>query len=222
MINEILTPQERFDYAINVVLKHEGQFSNNLSDSGGETNYGISIHFLKLEKFDGYYDNPRTKHCVFKCKKINLFCRVFHVLILGILGFESQSDDDFNINTVKSLSIEKAKEIYKQYFWDKYRYEAINSLYIATKILDMSVNMGSFQAHELTQRAINHCDHDIIVDGILGTKSLVAINEICLHGKESDLKIGIQEEQKYFYKRLAEKKPMLAVFLKGWLNRASY
>src|SRR5690606_28086497 len=112
---------------------------------------------------------------------------------------------------------EKAKAIYKKYWWDKYHYEAINSLAIATKILDMAVNMGAKQATELVQKAANWCGHNLKEDGILGAKTLAAINEISLHGREDEFMDEIIDQQKWFYEHLAEDKPVLNVFLKGWL-----
>jgi lysozyme family protein len=44
---------KNFEAAIAVVLKHEGLFSNDLSDPGGATNYGISLRFLRAAGIDG-------------------------------------------------------------------------------------------------------------------------------------------------------------------------
>jgi len=123
---------------------------------------------------------------------------------------------------VKLLTKAQAKIYYKSEWWDKYHYEAINSLYIATKIFDMAVNMGAEQATLLVQRACNACGHNLKVDGILGGKTLGAINEISLHNREEDLKYELQDEQKWFYEHLTEEKPSLKVFLKGWLSRAEW
>lgn len=181
-----LTPQDRYNWAVNVILEHEGLFSENYDDPGGATNYGISLRFLKE------------------------------------YGIDINDDGQINLMDVKSLTLNEVKKIYKQYWWDKYHYEAINSLYIATKIFDMAVNMGAQEATILTQRACNACGHNLKVDGILGGKTLGALNEISLHGCEEDLKYELQEEQKWFYEHLCEEKPELKVFLNGWLSRAEW
>jgi lysozyme family protein len=61
-------------------------------------------------------------------------------------------------------------------------------------------------------------DDTLSVDGVLGKKSLGAINDINLN---ANLLNPIREVQSNFYKTLAEKKPKLQVFLKGWLRRAN-
>lgn len=47
-----LTPYEKFNIAVTFVLKHEGKFSYNKNDPGDETNYGISVRFLKMAGLD--------------------------------------------------------------------------------------------------------------------------------------------------------------------------
>jgi lysozyme family protein len=181
-----MTPQQRFDSAVVVVLKHEGGYTNDKDDPGGATDYGISLRFLKDH------------------------------------GIDLNGDGEVNEMDIKALDIDKAIAIYKQYWWDKYHYEAINSLYYATKVFDMAVNMGGSQAHKLVQRACNQCGHNLVVDGILGGKSLGAINEIYLHNRGEDLEYETRDEQKWFYEHLAEEKPKFKKYLKGWLRRASW
>ena len=183
MINDILTPQGRFDYAVNIVLWHEGGYSNDPDDPGGETNFGITQDDLKEHMCD----------------------------------FTSFPCD------VKDLNRIEAEYFYKKVYWDKYNYNAINSLPIATKIFDMAVNMGAHEAHILVQRSLTYCGHsDIAIDGILGNKSIAAINEISLHGRQADFRIELIHEAKWFYEHLVEEKPLLKKFLNGWLERASW
>ena len=114
-INDKLTPQARFDYAVNIVLGHEGGYSNDPNDPGGETNFGITQYELRSYA------------------------------------------EDFNFlpSHVNDLTRIEAEQFYKINYWDKYNYNAINSLPIATKIFDMAVNMGPHEAHELTQNALS-------------------------------------------------------------------
>ena len=182
MINDILTPTGRFDYAMVVVLSHEGDYSNDPDDPGGETNFGITNADLEAH-----------------ARNLNLPLNV------------------------KDLTRIEAEYFYKKVYWDKYNYNAINSLPIATKIFDMAVNMGAHEAHELVQRALGYCGYsNLTVDGVLGGHTLAAINEVCLHGREPDLMDELINESKWFYEHLVEEKPILKKFLDGWLQRASW
>lgn len=182
-MSDILTPQGRFNFAVNVVLEHEGGYSNDPDDPGGETNFGITQTDLE----------EHTKE------------------------FTSFPKD------VKDLTRIEAEYFYKTVYWDKYNYNAINSLPIATKLFDMSVNMGAHEAHELAQRALGYCGYShLVVDGIIGGLTLGAINETCLHGREEDLMNELINEAKWFYEHLVEEKPVLKKFLNGWLERAEW
>lgn len=182
-----ITPTERFDFAVQEVIKNEGGFSNNPNDPGGATNYGISLRFLK---------------------EMNI-----HI----------DADPDIDIDDVKAISFTDAKELYKKYWWDKYHYEAINSLAVATKIFDIAVNMGAKQAHKIIQIACQYCGYsDLKIDGLLGGKTLAGLNEISLCGREGILRNEIIEHQEWFYEHLVENDSRLKVFLKGWLNRANW
>lgn len=178
--------KDRFNFAFNEVIKHEGGFCNNKNDPGGPTNYGVSLHFLNE------------------------------------MGIDINHDGLIDINDVRQIHSPVAANIYKKYFWDKYHYEAINSLAVATKIFDMSVNMGPLQAHKIVQEACNHNGYQLVNDGILGPKTFAALNEITAHNREEDLMNDIVDGQKWFYDHLVEDHPKLQVFLKGWMNRATY
>lgn len=182
MINDIVTPQGRFDCAVSVVIAHEGGYSDDAGDPGGETNFGITKADLEAHARD-----------------LNLPL------------------------DVKELTRVEAEYFYKKVYWDEYNYNAINSLPIATKIFDMAVNMGAHEAHELVQRALGYCGYsNLFDDGIIGAHTLAAINEVSLHGRESDLMDELVNEAKWFYDHLVEEKPTLKKFLKGWLKRASW
>lgn len=178
-----LIPQNRFNYAINVILEHEGLLSDGAHDSGGLTKYGISLRYLKDEKID-----------------IN-------------------KDGDSDKDDIRALSKQEAIAIYKKDWWDKYNYEAINDVKVATKIFDMAVNMGPIEAHKLTQQALNHLlMSKLQVDGVLGAKTIASINA----QHEGDMLQELREEQKDFYLRLITNKPALKIYEKGWLARAAW
>jgi lysozyme family protein len=172
---------DRFNYAVNVVLHHEGGFSDDSKDSGGPTHFGITPKFLLDINYCTTLEN-----CQYK-----ILC----------------------------LDIDEAKSIYKQYFWDKYHYDLFESLEIATKVFDMSVNMGALEAHKLFQRAINTISYRrLLVDGILGIRTIHTANNL----PASYLHDELRDQSKMFYDELTLKNPNDKRFLKGWEMRASW
>jgi lysozyme family protein len=166
---------DRFNKAVEVVLRHEGGFSDNPDDPGKATNFGISTLFLK--------------------------------------------DNNIDLD-VKSLTKEQAIDIYYQYWWDKYDYDLIRNADVATKIFDLSVNVGSFEAHKIVQRAINLVGlNRTAVDGIMGKKTIKLLNFTNDSGKSNILINNIKNEAAKFYTILVNNSPNLHCFLKGWLNR---
>ena len=186
MTDELLTPEERFNFAVNFVLQHEGGLTDNKKDAGGITNFGISLRFLKSAG-------------------ININC-----------------DEHIDENDVLALDKEKAKDIYRIFWWDKYRYESINDIRIAAKIFDMSVNMGATQSHKITQKSINrYIPNPISVDGVMGGTTIASINQLCNSGASLALLSEIRRNCAYFYTSLIDDNQSLSVFNKGWLRRAA-
>lgn len=116
---------------------------------------------------------------------------------------------------VKTLNMATAKEIYRQYFWNKYRFQDIESQKMANRLFDLSVNCGPKEAFMLIQRAANSCGHDLTVDGILGARSIAAINNPDINNSLYTALINHAEE---YYKKIANISHNNK-FLAGWLAR---
>ena len=141
--------------------------------------------------------------------------------LLGSLPIEvGDIDGDGKVtgHDIAVLTEEEAKRLYKKLFWDANKYYLIKDQNIATKILDMAVHMGAIQAHKLVQRALNAMGEYLVVDGILGRKTISAINNV--DGKE--LMKRICDNQRAFYLRLISNNPQYEPYKRGWLNRARY
>lgn len=176
-----------FNHAVDAVLKHEGGYVNHKSDPGGATNYGISLRWLQGQ---GDLD--------------------------GIENFDFDGDGDVDSDDISKMSKADARDIYFRYWWTKYGYHQLIDTDIATKILDMSVNMGGRQAHKLIQRAVRAAGKALSDDGILGPKSFKAINAC-----DQKILLGaVRIECKHFYLGLIRNKPSFSVFKEGWLIRA--
>jgi lysozyme family protein len=128
-------------------------------------------------------------------------------------GISSRSYPDIDI---ANLTKEKAKNIYRKDFWDKYLYQSINNLEVATKFFDLAVNMGHYWACIIMQRALRASGKNVVEDGGFGPKTLDAINNV----DSTDLLAALKSEAAGYYRTLAAIDKQDNVFLKGWLNRA--
>jgi lysozyme family protein len=117
---------------------------------------------------------------------------------------------------IEDLKRGDAITLYKKFWWEKYNYDKINSRAISTKSLDLSVNIGEITYNNLLQRAINDMGYNLVVDGIIGKKTLKVINEI----DDMSLLTKIKGRAINHYKRLVVINPKLNKFLNGWLIRA--
>jgi lysozyme family protein len=102
--------------------------------------------------------------------------------------------------------------LYRRYWWTAYGYGGIESQAIATKVLDLSVNMGAKESHRSLQRAVRAAGGPCLVeDGMLGPKTLQAVN----HLNPAALLSAYRSEAASHYRSLHQPH-----FEKGWLNRA--
>jgi lysozyme family protein len=103
------------------------------------------------------------------------------------------------------------EEFYREQFWDKIRGDFIDSEHTATEIFIFAVNTGVQTAIKRTQELLG-----VEADGIIGAKTLEAINEF----NPEEFNFLFDEKEVEFYRELIEKKPSLQRFAKGWENRA--
>ena len=113
---------------------------------------------------------------------------------------------------IKELTIEKAKQIYKQDYWDKNKVESLpqNLWHI---YFDMCVNMGKRTAVKVLQRAAVNKGRDIEVDGGLGPMTIGA-----LKGVELD---RVRAFRVKYYVDLITARPEQEKFYLGWFRRAT-
>ena len=113
---------------------------------------------------------------------------------------------------IKELTIEKAKQIYKQDYWDKNKVESLpqNLWHI---YFDMCVNMGKRTAVKVLQRAAVNKGRDIEVDGGLGPMTIGA-----LMGVELD---RVRAFRVKYYVDLITARPEQEKFYLGWFRRAT-
>ena len=127
---------------------------------------------------------------------------------------------------IKDLTIEKAKEIYKEDYWDIRRLRLDNVAHysndkIAIELFDTAVNLGQPTAANILQESLNLLNRneedfdDLIVDGFIGPKCLTALEKVNLGALLKTLN-GIQFCR---YKEQVEHKPEKEKWFNGWLRR---
>lgn len=77
---------------------------------------------------------------------------------------------------IKNLSIAKAKDLYYNDWWLKYKFTRISGVAIKTKLFVAAINEGAPMAFRCLQRALRACGQTVIEDGVLGAQTLQACN----------------------------------------------
>jgi lysozyme family protein len=119
---------------------------------------------------------------------------------------------------VKELTLDDAKVIYKDHYWDKISGSKINNKYIAAELFDTSVNMGPRQAIKIVQRALEYLGENLQIDGIIGPITIGLINKWCIKDPKT-LYIILNCEQYMIYKIIIEVDPSQRTFARGWIKR---
>ena len=136
---------------------------------------------------------------------------------LGLM-LDIDGDGDVDGEDIRRLPRDKAISIYKTKWWDACGYSQLSNQLVATKIFDMSVNMGPGAAHVLVQKACNACGARLIVDGNLGPQSKAVVNSL----RPAVLLAAIQNQQVLFYEAIVRRDPSQARFRRTWLARAEW
>ncbi|MGB0747165.1 MAG: glycoside hydrolase family 108 protein [Magnetospiraceae bacterium] len=179
-----------FNAAMAITLPREGEFVNDRLDPGGATNFGISIRWLKsIGDFDGD----------------------------GRLDGDLDGDGDVDIDDIRALTPETARQFYYIHFWHPYRYD-LYPAGIGWKVFDATVNMGSKQSHKLLQRALRANGHRLVDDGQVGPLTRQAL--MASHNDIHAVLVGFKESQAGFYRSLIAAKPYREKYRTGWLRRA--
>ena len=113
---------------------------------------------------------------------------------------------------IKELTVERAKELYKRDYWDRFKCgqlpDRIRHIYF-----DMCVNMGGGRATKILQEACNSKNSNKIdVDGGIGKNTIKASANL------EDFRLRAYRVM--FYAELVMKKPDQIKFWVGWFKRS--
>jgi len=122
-----------------------------------------------------------------------------------------------SIQEVRDLSADEAKAIYKAWYWDTLSLDQVRSEGVAICMFDIGVVRGIGVPPKYAQQICNSHGANLVVDGHVGPKTLLAVNALdpalFIRDFASKTKAG-------FYAIVAGR-PSQIVFLKGWINRAN-
>jgi lysozyme family protein len=182
-----------FQSAFDNTMKYEGGYSNHPHDRGGETFRGIARNFHPTWKGWAIVDEYQNKYSQAMLLDIRL--------------------DRYT------------KEFYKTKYWDKFKGDKFpeKASSTAAELFDISVNMGTRTAGKFLQRALNILNRDernygdLLVDGIVGSKTIGVINKY-VHD-DTELRTIIVYMKAARYIQIAEANTSQEIFIRGWLNR---
>ena len=113
---------------------------------------------------------------------------------------------------IKALTVERAKELYKRDYWDRFKVDNLPDR-IRHIYFDMCVNMGGGRATKILQEACNSKNsYKIDVDGGIGKNTIKASANL------EDFRLRAYRVM--FYAELVMKKPNQMKFWVGWFRRS--
>lgn len=122
------------------------------------------------------------------------------------------------LDALKALTDDQAGVIYKALYWDPIQGDRIGLQPLADIVFDFQVNAGNRSA-KLLQQVLNDlgAKPPLAVDGAIGKGTLAALQACDQKAAYARFKQGRID----YYRNLAEQRPALRKFLKGWLNRVA-
>ncbi|ESQ78493.1 glycoside hydrolase family 108 protein [Asticcacaulis sp. YBE204] len=184
----------RFARLAKDVLGIEGGHANHAADKGGETNYGISLRFLKLEgKIDLNSD--------------------------GFADFDLDFDGDIDGADIRLLTPVQAGNLFYRCFWNRAEMADLPQP-IDGAVLDQAVNGGIVASVKMLQKALNRLviGADLVVDGNLGPKTKQRV--LAAKPQMNRLIFNYRQEAEARYNELVRLDSTQVVFLDGWVKRA--
>jgi lysozyme family protein len=124
-------------------------------------------------------------------------------------GISKRQHPDVNI---KGLSISQAQAIYLEHYWKPHRFDELNSELLAIKAFDLAVNCSPNRVIRWLQRSANAEGTALVVDGVMGNKTIEALNQI----SAERLLVRMMEYAYRHYSYLGERMPE---FFAGWIAR---
>ena len=187
-----------FKKAYDKTMGHEGGYTHDPDDVGGETYKGIARKYHATWEGWAIIDAEKSKASFPGC---------------------------LNSNAQLQVMVEK---LYKQMYWDVNLLDEISNQDIAEEMFDTGVNMGVGRASRFLQESLYYLNRngklfpDLVVDGKIGKKTLEAINVLLHNGEASFIYKILNICQGRHYLSYMTKSPTQEKFARGWLKRVDF
>ena len=113
---------------------------------------------------------------------------------------------------IRGLTVERAKELYKRDYWDRYRTGSLPDR-LRHIFVDMCINMGGGRAIKILQEACNSKNSEKIdVDGGIGPATIKAASNV--------EPFRLRAYRVMYYAELCMKKPKMEKYWVGWFKRS--
>lgn len=122
---------------------------------------------------------------------------------------------------IQALTQTQAKGFYRKKFWLHYGLNGVVNQAIASKLLNIFVNMRGRTAGRVAQRAMRACSLDVFEDGYLGPISYTNMNILITdESGAAEYMAALRSEQAAIYRLIVAHNPTQQKFFDGWLIRA--
>ena len=191
-----------FNLAFNKTMSHEGGYSNDPDDAGGETYRGISHRYHPAWEGWEVIESIIRKHASDWLSVLNNFTSPEHELDRLTRSF------------------------YKRMYWDINRLDWMPQP-VADEMFDTGVNMGVLRAAIFLQRALNYLNRngrlftDLVDDGDVGPLTMMALSTL-LAAAPSDVWVLLKIMnvlQGMHYLDYMDRSPTQEKFARGWFQR---
>jgi lysozyme family protein len=185
----------RFAFVASHVLGLEGGHADHPNDRGGETQFGISLRFLKAE---GAIDLNHDRYA----------------------DFDLDFDGDIDGADVRALTRQQALNLYYHCFWARLKLDRLPK-YIDAAVFDQAVNGGAVAAVKLLQKTVNRLNiRPVAVDGVLGPQTINAVMALVDNACADDIIWRYRQEAENRYNDIVRADYSQVVFIRGWAARA--
>jgi lysozyme family protein len=168
-----------------------------------------------LENEGGYQDNGADKGNYNSLNQmVGTNYGISAPVLESYLGYPPMAADSLN------LTIDQAKDIYRQKFWNQNELDQIKDPATAIHLMDLFVNHGGYRAPIIVHEALDSMGYTNYGGSGWGSMTRSEINRIHQDGKSAMLNQRIVKFRKEFYQHLVDLDSTQSVFLKGWLKRA--